>query len=212
MPSFTTVYRAVVMIAIGAIVVKGWQLYGPSADQVKSAAVSAMDMAQAAMKNSQSPNAEAHSAADRGGSAPPFATTTQAETANSAAPATPSLIPTNNTGSLPVAVSPTPSFSQTMEPTTPSGEKTTQASAANDTRLPALLSRLERLGVAEPKLAPWGSSGHLYRFCCQAAWKDSPAFTQHFESVADEPAQAVEQVVAKVEAWRTAQRSGDPLR
>ena len=32
--------------------------------------------------------------------------------------------------------------------------------------------------------------------------------TQHFESVAAEPALAVEQVVAKVEAWQIAQRDG----
>ncbi len=211
MPSFTTIYRAAVMIAIGAIVVKGWQLYGPSVEQVKSAVVSAVDMAQAAMKNSRSPVAEARSTAGRSGAAPPFAATTPAETANSAAPATPALMPTN-AASAPVDASPAPRFSQTTEPASPSVEQTSRGSTANDTRLPALLSRLEQLGVADPKLASWGSSGHLYRFCCQAAWKDSPAFTQHFEAVAAEPAQAVEQVVAKVEAWRTAQRIGDTLR
>jgi hypothetical protein len=36
--------------------------------------------------------------------------------------------------------------------------------------------------------------------------------TQHFESVAPEPAVAVEQVIAKVEAWQVAQRDGGTLR
>ena len=36
--------------------------------------------------------------------------------------------------------------------------------------------------------------------------------TQHFESVAAEPAAAVEQVLAKVEAWKVAQRDGGTLR
>ena len=74
------------------------------------------------------------------------------------------------------------------------------------------MSRLEQLGGADPKVAPWGSSGHLFRCCCQAPLANSPAVTQHFESVAAEPALAVEQVVAKVEAWRTAQRNGGVLR
>ena len=33
MPSFTTIYRAAVMLAVGAIVFKGWQMYGPPAEQ-----------------------------------------------------------------------------------------------------------------------------------------------------------------------------------
>jgi hypothetical protein len=36
--------------------------------------------------------------------------------------------------------------------------------------------------------------------------------TQHFESVAAEPALAVEQVVAQVEAWRTARQNNGLLR
>jgi hypothetical protein len=74
------------------------------------------------------------------------------------------------------------------------------------------MSRLEKLGVAEPKLAAWGTSGDLYRFCCEAKWGNSAAYTRHFESVAAEPVTAVEQVVAEVEAWRTAQRGNAGLR
>ena len=211
MPSFTTIYRTIMMLAIGAIVVQGWRLYGPSTEQVKSAVVSAIDMAQTAWKNRQPADGTPHSTADSRGTAPLFANTTQPTPADPAPPPAATLTPTNP-NSVPVDVVPTASIPASREPITPPAEKTSQASNANDNRLPALLSRLEQLGAAEPKLAPWGSSGHLYRFCCRAALTDSPSYTRHFESVAAEPALAVEQVVAKVEAWRTAQRNDTVLR
>jgi hypothetical protein len=72
--------------------------------------------------------------------------------------------------------------------------------------LPPLYSRLEELGASDPELGTWGSTGQMYRFCCRAALADTPAFARHFEAVAAEPLAAVEQVVAKVEAWRAIQR------
>jgi hypothetical protein len=72
-------------------------------------------------------------------------------------------------------------------------------------RMPVLLARLEQLGAVEPQLAAWGSSGNLYRFSCRAAIADSPRFARHFEAVAAQPLVAVEQVVSKVETWRTEQ-------
>jgi hypothetical protein len=79
-------------------------------------------------------------------------------------------------------------------------------------RLPPLFSRLEALGVTDPQLAPWGLSGQMYRFCCRASWAGTPAFTRHFEAVAAEPLSAVEQVVAKVEAWRNIQHDETAVR
>jgi hypothetical protein len=90
-------------------------------------------------------------------------------------------------------------------PTAPS------ASTAGD-RLPELMSRLQKLGAADTNLAPWGSDGRLYRFSCRAPLANAPSMTQHFESVAEQPAAAVEQVLAKVEAWQVAQRDGGTLR
>jgi hypothetical protein len=90
--------------------------------------------------------------------------------------------------------------------------QTAPATGIDDDRVKLLMSRLEQLGGTDPKVAPWGSSGHLFRCCCQAPLANSSAVTQHFESVAGEPALAVEEVVAKVEAWRTAQRAGGVLR
>jgi hypothetical protein len=211
MPSFTTIYRAAVMLAVGAIVFKGWQLYGPSAEQVKSVAVSAVDMAQTAWKSYQSPTKDAHPAADSRGGAPAFAKGTQQPAADVAI-VPPALSTQSLTPNPPVDVAPIGSASPaTQSPITPLGA-TSPAASTNDERVHALLSRLEQLGGADPKLASWGSSGHLFRCSCQAPLANSPAVTQHFESVASEPALAVEQVVAKVEAWRTAQRSGGALR
>ena len=56
------------------------------------------------------------------------------------------------------------------------------------------MSRLQKLGAADTNLAPWGSDGHMYRFSCRAPLANAPAMTQHFESVADQPTVAVEQV------------------
>ena len=43
MPSFQTIFRAVVMVAVGAVAVKGWHLYGPTNEQVKSAVAQAVE-------------------------------------------------------------------------------------------------------------------------------------------------------------------------
>jgi hypothetical protein len=210
MPSFTTIYRAAVMLAVGAIVFKGWQLYGPSAEQVKSVAVSAVDMAQTTWKNYQTPAKDAHPAAESRGGAPPFDQGTQSP-GGDVAIVPPALSKQSLTSSASVDVSPIGSAPSATQPLiTPLGATSATAST-DDERVHALLSRLEQLG-ADPKVAPWGSSGHLFRCCCQAPLAGSPAVTQHFESVATEPAVAVEQVVAKVEAWRTAQRSNSILR
>ena len=77
--------------------------------------------------------------------------------------------------------------------------------------LRALYSRLEQLGVVEPRLAAWGSGGRLHRFCCRATVGGDANFKRHFEAIAAEPRLAVQEVVGKVEAWRTAQQKSDQL-
>jgi hypothetical protein len=209
MPSFTTVYRAVVMFAVGAIVVTTWQHFGPSAEQVKSAVVSGIDMAETAWKNWQTPSKEERSKDPPMGSAPLFTQTPPAAATDPTPPPLATLNPANATGA-PMNTTASRAIPANQEAVAPLNEKTAQPPGASDRRMSGLLSRLEQLGGAEPKLAPWGSSGHLYRFCCRAALADSPTYSRHFESVAEEPSQAVERVVAQVEAWRT-ERSNDTL-
>ena len=113
----------------------------------------------------------------------------------------PKLLP--ESGAMPVTL-------PTQTPVAPAVEKASPPLAGD--RMPELMTRLQQLGAADTNLAPWGSGGSLYRFSCRAPLANAPAMTQHFESVAAEPMVAVEQVVAKVEAWRVAQRDGGTLR
>jgi hypothetical protein len=210
MPSITTIFRAVVMLAVGAIVFKGWQMYGPPAEQIKSAAVRAVDFAQAAWKNLNGSDSGAQSAADARGGARPIAQPAPQPTGDVAivppALSTQSLTPSPPTEAAPIASA--TSAQSSIAPSSATGP----AASTNDERVKALMSRLEQLGGINSKVGPWGSSGQLFRCCCQAPLGNSSAVTQHFESVAAEPALAVEQVVSKVEAWRVAQRNDAVLR
>lgn len=212
MPSSTTIVRAVVMLAVGACVFNGWQMYGPPAEQVKSIAVRGLDMAQAAWKNFRAPEKDAHPAANPPASAPAFAQATQPP-AGDVAIVPPQLSAQKLTPSPPMESAPIGSASATTQSSiTPLGATSAPATNVTDDRVHTLISRLEQLGGSDPKVAPWGSSGRLFRCSCQAPLANSSAVRQHFESVAVEPALAVEQVVAKVEAWRTAQRNSSVLR
>jgi hypothetical protein len=198
------------MLAVGAIAFKGWQMYGPPAEQVKSVAGRALDMAQAAWKNIQTPDKPANPTTEPRGAAPPFAQALQPPASNVAI--TPPALSTQTLTPGPQAVAiPSTLDPATQVPITPLTE-TTPTAGTKDDRVQALLSRLQQLGGADPKVAPWGSGGHLFRCCCQAPLGNSPAVMQHFESIAAEPAVAVEEVLAKVEAWRTAQSGGGVLR
>jgi len=186
MPSLTTLYRAIVMIAVGVIGVKGWQLYGPSNEQVKSGALRIIELAQSSLSQPSRAGAEANrSSSDPRISTPPLLTP-----GASGGPDVPRVPP--------IAA---PQMRAT-EPPQLLSDDTSPAPAAEADAMPALLSRLEELGAIDPKLASWGTSGNLYRFTCRAAWGDTPAYTRHFEAVAGEPRVAVEQVVTKVEAWQ----------
>lgn len=210
MPSFTTITRAMVMLVVGAIGFKGWQMYGPPEEQVKSVAGRGVDMLQAAWKNFQAPDKPVKATIEPRGAAPPFAQALQPPAADVAI-TPPPLSNQTLTPSPPTGAIPSTSAATTQVPITPLAQDA-KPTETKEGRVQALLSRLEQLGGADPKVVPWGSGGHLFRCCCQAPLANSPAVTQHFESVAAEPALAVEQVVAQVEQWRTAQRSDGVLR
>jgi hypothetical protein len=201
MSPLRTIYRVVVMVAAGVIVVKGWQLYGPPAEKVKAFAVSTLEKAQAAWSNNSQQTPPAAVENDpRPQTAPLIATDPTA--AGSSAPAlaargemiaAPELQPAS-----PLPADP---------PIAPATESVTAKLESN--RLPQLLARLEEIGGAKPELDEWGSSGNLYRCSCRAHLADS-AFARHFEAVAEEPVAAVEQVVAGVEAWQAEQQKLSP--
>jgi hypothetical protein len=203
MPSFSTILRAVAMLIAAIIVVKGWQLYGPSAEQMKSWTAQLAEQVHLALS-------------ERPQLAPDSAEPESELKSATIAPV-----------SLPDVVAPASSFEATgfaevppLTPEAPNGRApgtanlvpASQTASLESERMPTLLARLERLGAVDPQLAAWGSGGKLYRFCCRAPLADTPRYARHFESVAAEPFVAVEQVVAKVEAWRVEQGTSANLR
>jgi hypothetical protein len=217
MPSFTTIYRTVVMAAAGIIIIKAWQVWGPTGDQMWSIAHRAAEIAQEAGKLSN----HRTDAAQHLGSATPDTPLLQEpaggamNAANTPRPGTwpaDAAINVTQDNFANVASQSTshPAFPVRPEASVPSNTPTLPA--VDGDRLSMLMSRLEKLGVIDPHLAKWGMSGKLYRFRCQATLVDNPRHTRHFESVASEPVVAVEDVVAKVAAWRKATGDRSPLR
>jgi hypothetical protein len=201
MQSLKTLYRVVVMAATIVIVVQAWKLYGPTFEQLNSLVLRGLDMAKGglgsageplAAKEGPAPQSNASLteapplAAASGQAAPPLAERSSAEFgANQPDQAR---VPTEGA------------------PITPISALSADTSQHDPNGLQGLFAQLEKLGARDPKLDRWGASGQLYRFCCQAAWGESAQFYRHFESIAEEPTIAVQQVLAQVDAWRTAQR------
>jgi hypothetical protein len=187
----TTVYRVMVMIAAGVILVKGWQHYGPSTERVKTLAVAAMDKARSALTDSPSATEFVAPQED-----PRTMPTPAVANATPFAPAAPQLVPLANSG-----------------PNTLYGigdaSVATHEPLADETRdgVAALLAKLQEIGAADARVGPWGASGQFYRCCCQAKLAESSPMARHFEAVAEEPLAAVQQVVAKVEAWQSQHKS-----
>lgn len=195
MPSIKTVYRAIVMIVTGVLVVKGWQLYGPSNEQAKTMALAVLEKARAAWNGS----------AENGAGSPPAIADprpVQAPVVADALPVVsppvgpaPQLVPLENEGE--------DKLGSTGEDSSVPSPSTLELKSKGVT---TLLARLHELGGANAQVTPWGSSGKFYRCYCRANLAESSPMARHFEAVAEAPIEAVEQVVAKVEAWRTEQR------
>ena len=197
MPNFKTLLRAAVMLVAAILIVKGWQFYGPTTQQLKSWTARIAERVHVALSDQPQLAPAASEAAGNSDALRPL-------------PA-----------ALPTLVTPTPGRFESIEfpvvppiasaPATVAGPTATQltpsadAASVDSNRMPILLARLERLGAVDPQLAAWGSSGNLYRFRCRALHSGSPRYARHFEAVAEKPLAAVEQVVSKVEAWRTEQ-------
>jgi hypothetical protein len=196
MPTMTTMFRAIVMIAAGFVVVKGWQHYGPSTEQMKSLAGAALEKAQAAMDDSESPSgapANDPRAVPQMSLTPPPAGTV----VPSLAPEAPKLVPIDDPGQA--AVNPT----ETASAAAPS--VATEAAPVDPVQ--PLLTRLQDLGGIDAQVSEWGASGEFFRCSCRAKLEDTSALARHFEAVANEPKLAVEEVVAKVAAWRSAEQA-----
>ncbi len=225
MQSLKNVYRICVMVVTLAIVAMGWRLYGPPASQVKTMALRGIERIEswlrpegdpsAALPATAKPPAKQELAPMAVTAPPPLFEKGQAADRNSRvagdgevtatlAKTSPALFPSKER-ELPVSPA-VDSKSSAADSLASSASTPPSARNASESQLKSLLARLESLDVQDSQLTPWGGSGQLYRCCCQANWGQSPQFSRHFESVAAEPEAAVDQVVAQIAAWRTAER------
>lgn len=215
MDSLRTAFRLVVMLAALGIGYKAWQLYGPPTEQLQALALRALDAARSALESSgqKAGGAAALTADPRsiapslGAPAPTLAPSGQVMQAQALVPSgeLPATVPIT-----PPALVPPPSRLPA-----PGSEIATETPAKNasttvetdDAQLLALYSQLEQLGAHDCRLHEWGSDGQLYRFSCRASLAGAANFNQHFEAVANGQKAAVEGVLAKVTAWRSAQQN-----
>jgi hypothetical protein len=204
MQSINTMYRVVVMGATLVIVIMGWRLYGPSGSQVKSTALRGIEYVEGWLR---APSTSGEAAAP----SPAVSTVPTADIAVPVGAASPPpLFGEDKAGEKANGQAVGHFSDHSLNAPSVSGSTTksppASAEAKGEERLKMLLAELAKLDVQEPQLAPWGTGGQLYRFCCRATWGGSTQFSRHFESVAAEPETAVEQVLAQVDAWRTSER------
>jgi hypothetical protein len=58
----------------------------------------------------------------------------------------------------------------------------------------------------------WGADGTHYRFQCSVPWGEGGLYSQHFEAVAETPADAARQVLDQVNQWSVARASAPNYR
>jgi hypothetical protein len=92
-----------------------------------------------------------------------------------------------------------PATPQRSEATTsqPTDSQPTDAFARGERRLRAL-------GASHYRLETWGERGELFRCTANVKLPSGRRAMRHFEATAPSPSQAIEQLLAKVEAWREA--------
>jgi hypothetical protein len=194
------------MLAAAILIVNAWQSYGLTGAQLKSLASRALQVATKGKEEAKLAEKNADLVSVEQSQPPLFPPLAKAATSAAVTGETPSAGSLLQHPNQPAGVSATPEID---------GRRSTVAddviiSGPEAERFPALLTRLESLGGMEAKLTPWGSTRRLYRFSCRAAIGELPSHSRHFESVADQPLIAVEDVVAKVSVWRMAQQKQAP--
>jgi hypothetical protein len=220
-----TLFRGVLMLATLAVVWKGWQLYGPSAKDLRSLASRAVEMAEKALDGQSNSDGSTLNPDDPRLTAPPFATPSlaPADTTHRASTSGPAALESNSPPLLPAESEVISTAALAIEPASAeTGISTMETTSAPSgavpggrgqlDRLEAMLAGLEALGVSDHQLESWGTGRQLYRFSCRAAWGESTSFSRHFESVAPEPLAAVAAVAEQVSAWRVAENGGSRWR
>jgi hypothetical protein len=219
MTTLQTCFRAVVMLATLGIVAKAWHLYGPSVEEMQSIGQRAVEVADELMSKYQHGGAPAPAVANdpRATLGPPV---TAAVPQLPVSRPQPILLATAETerqeyAQPAVAIAPvtaTPPTPPTRLIPVTSEQVPASQPASGDARLEAASARLTQLGVQDYRVEPWGNGGRWYRCSCDAPWADAPLYNRHFEAVAADPAAAVEQVAAEVDAWQRTQTAANPSR
>jgi hypothetical protein len=206
MESFRTIFRAVVMLIVVVIGYKGWQHFGPPAEQVKSIAVRALEWAKSAIDQPGPIDAaESTLAVDPRPLAPPLGEHLSPVASSPAVMQAQALVPVADPATIGGGSSPEFLAPPALSPVSPVENEGTVPVGGMDQQLQSLYTRLTELGAHDLELAPWGSGGELHRFCCRASLAGSEQFSRHFEAIAAQPQTAVEGVLAKIESWRIAQ-------
>lgn len=108
-------------------------------------------------------------------------------------------------------VQPPPGGGPAAPPIQPVGHVRAVVDAPRETepsrRLEELFRRLEGLGATVLRLERQQAHPPRYRFRCEAPLPNSPRYSRFFQAFDAEPVQAVERVLAEVEAWRRAPRA-----
>jgi hypothetical protein len=208
METIRSLYRFTVMAATLAIGVMAWRLYGPPASECRRIAARGIEIARSWWSDAPIPASGRANASPRLlpmeprpaiAGAPLTAPPLVAESPN-----LPPRRPEAVSGLTSGAVSPVADANAAVAPAVELAAGSTSAdSAKHGDRLTELFAQLAELDVQEPQLSAWGKGGRFYRFCCRASLQQSPDFTRHFESIADDPHTAVEEVLAEVSAWRS---------
>ena len=142
-----------------------------------------------------------------GGSAPAFATSGDATPGQSAAGGTPNWPPVSPKATTSSQPTPQPQAATKQYPEQYAGFESSVESSVTppiaESEYSTLERRLRQMGVNYSMLESDGNDGGRFRFLCRVALPGGSTKYQKFEAVGSQPIDAMRQVVAKVERWRS---------
>lgn len=193
MSTFTTIYRLLVMVGTLAVAWMAWQLYGPPPEKVRPVWNRVVEVVREAMQSEPASPEEPYASH-------PFEGEPLEGLDPLLEPLSPRPFPSDQ------AIQPIAHWQDAPPDLVPETQQPGEQ-AAGPTSVPEVVQRLRQLGIADYSLAPWGTSGDIYRFRCAAPWGSEGAFHRHFEAVAANPADAALRVLSQVEAWQQTEAS-----
>ncbi|WP_442483507.1 hypothetical protein [Aeoliella sp. SH292] len=188
MESLRTLYRASVMIGTLVVGALAYRAYGPELEKLKPLFTRAVEIASELI----SPDSETDT---------PLA---EGEAGSAPAPFT----------ALATPLQPPALLDQNVQPAGGALEPVVPPLAPESTESPvaAVVRALNERGVNDYSMTRWGADGTHYRFQCSVPWGEGGVYSQHFEAVAETPADAARQVLDQVNQWSVARASAPNYR